>query len=117
MFRGGAELLQRSLKALVPVVKSLVSAPSALWELDVDGYNEAGISSILDYARTLRSPLPGGQSDILVTKVMLGTFGCVPAFAGTSLEDSESRRSDASRCARSESSIGRIPRSLTGIAS
>ena len=80
MFRGGAELLQRSLKALVPAVKTIVSAPAELWDLDADRYTKSNITSILNYAQTLRGPLPGGQSDILVTKVMLGTFCCVPAF-------------------------------------
>jgi hypothetical protein len=30
--------------------------------------------------RELRASLPGGQSQTLVTKTMLGVFGCVPAY-------------------------------------
>jgi hypothetical protein len=30
--------------------------------------------------RELRTSLPGGQSQTLVTKTMLGVFGCVPAY-------------------------------------
>jgi len=47
MFRGGAELLQRSLKALVPVVETIVSAPAELWDLDADRYTEGNITAML----------------------------------------------------------------------
>jgi len=80
MFRGKAELLQRSVKTFVPVVEAVASAPAEIWDIDADRYTEATITLILDYANALRAPLPDGASDILVTKVMLGTFGCVPAF-------------------------------------
>ena len=80
MFRGRAELLQRSVKTFVPVVEAIASAPEEIWDIDADRYTEGNITLMLDYAKTLRAPLPDGASDILVTKVMLGTFGCVPAF-------------------------------------
>jgi hypothetical protein len=80
MLRGSSELLQRSVKTFVPVVNAIVSAPAQMWDIDADQYSEANVTAILDFAHTLRGVLPAGSSDILVTKVMLGTMGCVPAF-------------------------------------
>jgi hypothetical protein len=80
MLRGSSELLQRSVRAYVPVVEALISAPAELWELDTDSYSDAASNSILSFVRDLRVTLHDGASDILVTKIMLGTLGCVPAF-------------------------------------
>jgi hypothetical protein len=80
MLRGSSELLQRSIRAYVPVVEALVSAPADLWNLGADRYSEAASSAMLSFARDLRATLHDGASDILVAKIMLGTMGCVPAF-------------------------------------
>lgn len=80
MLRGSSELLQRSVRAYVPVVETLVAAPAALWSLDADGYSDDAATLILGFARDLRGVRHAGASDILVTKIMLGTMGCVPAF-------------------------------------
>ena len=79
MYRGKATLLQRSVKSLVPAIEAIVSAPDLIWSIDVDTYNE-GSDAILAVGSDLRAALPGDSSDTLVTKVMLGVFGCVPAF-------------------------------------
>lgn len=80
MLRGSTELLQRSVRAFVPVVEVIASAPEEIWNIDADRYSEDNITKILEFARTLRTTLHVGASDILVTKIMLGTMGCVPAF-------------------------------------
>ena len=80
MLRGSSELLKRSARSFVPVIEALVAAPRELWTLDVDGYSEETIAAILSFATTLRRTLHGGASDILVTKILLGTMGSVPAF-------------------------------------
>jgi hypothetical protein len=80
MLRGSSDLLRRSVRIFVPVVETLLSAPAELWILDADGYSEQAVSAILEFAGTLRRSLHDGASDILVTKMMLGTMGCVPAF-------------------------------------
>jgi hypothetical protein len=80
MLRGSTELLQRSVRTFVPVVEALVSAPTQLWHLDVDQYTDEAIAEILSFRSHLRKSLHEGASDILVTKVLLGTMGCVPAF-------------------------------------
>lgn len=80
MLRGKAKLLQRSVLAYEPVITELVAAPAHLWTLDVDGYDEAAIKEILKLGKQLRATSPDGATDALVTKVLLGTMGCVPAF-------------------------------------
>jgi hypothetical protein len=79
MFRGKAELLSHSVKCFEPTIDAIVEAPQEIWSLDVDAYAD-GVDVILDMRNVLRGALPGGRSDTLVSKVMLGVFGCVPAF-------------------------------------
>ncbi len=79
MLRGSAELLKKSARHLTPIVKVIANAEASLWEIDAHSYSEENIQRLLDAARTLRQAQPG-MSDILVTKIMLGVFGNVPAF-------------------------------------
>jgi hypothetical protein len=80
MLRGSAELLQRSARTYVPVINAIVAAPRELWAIDANDYSDDNIGALLNYAQTLRRSLHKGASNTLVTKVMLGVFGCVPAF-------------------------------------
>jgi hypothetical protein len=79
MLRGSATLLQKSARHFVPIVEAVANAEAPLWELDADRYTESNIERLLEQAGTIRRA-NGGMSDILVTKVMLGVFGSVPAF-------------------------------------
>lgn len=79
MLRGSAELLQKSARHFVPVIEAIASTDPFVWEIDADRYTESNIEALLALARTLRQA-SGGMSDILVTKIMLGVFGSVPAF-------------------------------------
>jgi hypothetical protein len=73
-------LLQRSAKHYVPVIQAIASSPAEIWNVDAHCYTDANCALVLETARQIRGALPDGASDILVTKVMLGVFGCVPAF-------------------------------------
>jgi hypothetical protein len=77
MLRGSSELLQRN---FVPLVDVIANAPPAVWETDAHLYADGSCPTIFETVRQIRGALPDGASDILVTKVMLGAFGCVPAF-------------------------------------
>lgn len=79
MLRGSAELLQKSARYLAPIVEVIARADASLWEIDAHCYTEANIQRLMDTARIFRQSQPG-MSDILVTKIMLGVFGNVPAF-------------------------------------
>ena len=80
MFRGKAALLQRNSRALLPAVKLIAEAPEIMWTTDVEHYDESRIDAILDFRDKLSELVPGGKSDTLTSKIMLGVFGCVPAF-------------------------------------
>ena len=79
MLRGSAELLQKSAMHLIPVIEVIARTDASLWELDAHCYTETNIHRLLDVASHLRQA-NSGMSDILVTKIMLGVFGNVPAF-------------------------------------
>ena len=79
MLRGSSDLLQRSVRHLMPVVRAIADADTTLWEIDAHDYTEANIERLVEQAEILRRA-NGSMSDTLVTKVMLGVFGSVPAF-------------------------------------
>ena len=58
----------------------IAACPESIWTVDADDYSGDAASLVLDVARRLRTVLPIGATDTLVTKIMLGVFGCVPAF-------------------------------------
>lgn len=86
MYRGSAELLQRSARYLVPVVEVIanskklrVEGNKTPWDVDANCYTEINILLLLLMAAKIKDALPSA-SDKLVTKTMLGVFGNVPAF-------------------------------------
>jgi hypothetical protein len=80
MLRGSSELLKRSVRTFIPLVHAIADAPAKIWEMDAHLYGDGSCPIVFETARQIEAALPDGASDILVTKVMLGTFGCVPAF-------------------------------------
>lgn len=80
MYRGSALRLQRSLAYLVPAVRMIAAAPREIWSADVNDYSENVSSLIFETCDRIWKAFPEGASETLVTKVMLGVFGCVPAF-------------------------------------
>jgi hypothetical protein len=84
MYRGSSFLLQRSYTIHVPVVERLASPElSSLWDTEVgsDASDAALVQTILfavDAVRKAYAPF-GAATDTLVTKVILGTLGCLPA--------------------------------------
>lgn len=101
MYRGSTDLLQRSARHLVAVVHALADAPSAMWALDVDGYRQGGVEMILGFHSTLGKVLTGATIT-LTTKIMLGVFGCVPAF------DTQFRSGFQGATTFSRGSLGRV---------
>lgn len=84
MYRGSSFLLQRSYTIHVAVVERLTSPElSALWDTDVgtDVSDAALVPTILFAVDTVREAYApfGAATDTLVTKVILGTLGCLPA--------------------------------------
>lgn len=86
MYRGSSFLLQRSLKLYQPLIREIAEAPAKLWKIDVDRYTDGNTKLLLDWynqiAEALRRSGHPNPSPTLVTKIMLGVFGNVPAFDG-----------------------------------
>jgi hypothetical protein len=81
MMRGSAYLSRRSLRYFVPVIEAIAEADTGIWTVDADDYNDDACDVLLATARQIRSSLESHYaSDTLVTKIMLGVFGCVPAL-------------------------------------
>jgi hypothetical protein len=79
MMRGSGDLLQRSVRELVPVIEAIATEPAATWKLDADSYADTA-DEVLALAQRIRKAFTVVASDILVTKTMLGVFGCIPAL-------------------------------------
>lgn len=84
MMRGSSDLLNKSIFFLKPLVQVLAKAPTEIWALDVDRYGERPWEDLFkqESKRIVAAlgPLRNGGSQILVTKIMLGVYGNVPAF-------------------------------------
>lgn len=80
MFRGRSLLLQQSAKFYEAVLHTIIATPTEIWTIDVGRYSPQARALVLETSERLRAALGGAASDTLTTKVMLGVFGCVPAF-------------------------------------
>ena len=81
MLRGSSKLLQKSPAALKPLVEHI--AESDVWDIDVDNYTDENIEKLLKEYREIEGIL--NAMDVkptltLVTKIMLGVYGNIPAF-------------------------------------
>lgn len=80
MMRGSGGLHRRSLRELAPVVQAIADEPPESWDLDVPGYSETGIDAVLAVSDRIQKSYTVSASRVLVSKTMLGVFGCIPAF-------------------------------------
>ena len=94
MYRGSSFLLQRDYKVHKPVIKELLKCDyNSLWGIEVNNYKEIQnqtklqelvkrIKEIYNEIRlSVKETIPKNElSDTLVTKVLMGTLGCVPAY-------------------------------------
>ena len=94
MYRGSSFLLQKDYKVHIPVVKELLSEKyDALAGIDCIGFKDDSnqkllqdINSFLEkYYDEIRKNVKGQElknelSSTLITKILMGTLGCVPAY-------------------------------------
>lgn len=96
MYRGSGKIYYKSNKVYEGIIKKIPEGKS-LWEIDVDNYNENNINKILKFKNELQKSLHEHKitaTDTLTTKIMMGVFGCVPAFDinfTTAIKESELR--------------------------
>lgn len=81
MLRGSSKLLQKSPAALKPLVEHI--AQSQVWDIDVDNYNDENIEKLLEEYHKIEEILRAMDVKptlTLVTKIMLGVYGNIPAY-------------------------------------
>ena len=63
-------------------MEAIANGDARLWDVDVDCYTDENIELLLDTRKTICNVLgrKDKNTDTLVTKVMLGVYGNVPAF-------------------------------------
>ncbi|MBN1510188.1 MAG: hypothetical protein JW955_25295 [Sedimentisphaerales bacterium] len=84
MFRGSSFLLEKSVKFFEPLVVAISKMPKGIWAVDADRYTDDNITLLIECADRTADGLgrDNRPTDTLVTKIMLGVFGNVPAFDG-----------------------------------
>jgi hypothetical protein len=82
MFRGSSFLLQHSVNHFKSTILYINSLDKSVWNIDVDKYDDKNIELIIEIYKEIKKRLiPNGNTDLtLVTKVLLGVFGFIPAF-------------------------------------
>lgn len=94
MYRGSSFLLQKDYKVLVPIVEKILKpeydclfgvACVGLREDEVQESLEKLYKYISDYFDPIRKEVAGREvassvSPVLITKILMGTLGCVPAY-------------------------------------
>lgn len=82
MFRGSSFLLQNSVSHFKPTILYINSLDKSVWDIDVDKYDDKNIELIINIYKEIKKQLiPNGNTDLtLITKVLLGVFGFIPAF-------------------------------------
>lgn len=82
MFRGKSSLLQRSAAHYEQCVRYIAEQPKSVWDVDVCIASPEEMQMLRRIYNEIRDRItaPNASHLILVTKVMLGVFGSVPAF-------------------------------------
>jgi hypothetical protein len=82
MIRGSSDLLNKSYWHLKALIAEIAHADPRLWVLQVSCYDDEAWDMVNEFRRKILGSLSlrGDASDTLVTKIMLGVFGNVPAF-------------------------------------
>ena len=82
MLRGSSFLLKKSVKHFQPTINYLSTLENSVWKIDIDKYNDWNIKIIIQIYKDLKKLLvvENKAHRTLVTKVMLGVFGFIPAY-------------------------------------
>ncbi|PYS60059.1 MAG: hypothetical protein DMF74_19710 [Acidobacteria bacterium] len=82
MLRGSSFLLEKSVKFYEPLIEGIATFDNRAWAVDADSYGANNIRLLLDCREMIKESLGWEHrpSDTLITKIMLGVFGNVPAF-------------------------------------
>lgn len=74
-------LLQKSIKFYEPLIEYVAEQENDFWEIDVSNYTDTNLERLINCGKEIKNKLNNKRvTDTLVTKIMLGVFGNVPAF-------------------------------------
>jgi len=82
MFRGSSFLVQKSAKYFEPTIHYISELDYSIGEIDVDNYTDRNIHTIIDVYNGIKDRvIIDRKTDLtLVSKILLGVFGFIPAF-------------------------------------
>lgn len=82
MLRGSSYLLNKSAKHYEKVIEYIESCDEHYWDIDIDNYDDSNIDILLEVYSKLKENIEVNEHThlTLITKMMLGVFGFVPAF-------------------------------------
>lgn len=87
MLRGSSFLLQKSIKHYEPLIRYFIELKESnhdIWNIDVNNYTENNIITVIDVYKSIQKLIINDNTTnrhlVLVTKIMLGVFGCIPAY-------------------------------------
>jgi hypothetical protein len=82
MFRGSSFLLEKSVRFFIPLIEAIGGLDKQIWRIDVHNYSEDAIHLIIECRNMIIQSLGiyNNPTDTLITKIMLGIFGNVPAL-------------------------------------
>lgn len=83
MYRGSGWLLKTSFKVFEPLINYLSDLDKEYWKIDIDSYNlNDNINKLLEISNSIKDSFQKKYkpSDTLLTKIMTGIFGSVPAL-------------------------------------
>jgi len=82
MLRGSSFLLNKSVKYYEPLIGYTSKLNTTIWDIDVDKYSNENIRTICAIYKDIKGIIvDNGKIHLtLVTKIMLGVFGFIPAF-------------------------------------
>ena len=91
MFRGSSFLLQKSVKHFEPTIRYISTLDKSVWEIDADNYDENNILTIIKIYNGIKTRLINkDNSDLtLITKILLGVFGFIPAFDNSAIHSEQ----------------------------
>jgi len=82
MLRGSGILLQKSIPFYKEIIKIIAEDSGNIWNIDVNNYSKNNnIDNLRGIYKKFAKCIPDGKNKIIIiTKILLGVFGCCPAF-------------------------------------
>jgi len=81
MLRASSVLLQKSFLFYKRIIECIANDCDDIWNIDVNKYNSKNIIRLQTVHNNLSDFIPDeNRKIVIVTKIMLGVFGCSPAF-------------------------------------